>query len=45
MKVKIESEVIQSMGLLATPWTAAYQAFLRIFQATVLEWVAIAFTP
>ena len=26
MKVKIESEVAQSVLLLATPWTAAYQA-------------------
>ena len=26
MKVKSESEVAQSCGLLATPWTAAYQA-------------------
>ena len=26
MKVKSKSEVAQSCGLLATPWTAAYQA-------------------
>ena len=26
MKVKSESEVAQSVQLLATPWTAAYQA-------------------
>ena len=26
MKVKSESEVVQSCQLLATPWTAAYQA-------------------
>ena len=32
--------------LLATPWTAAYQAPLPMgfFQARVLEWVAIAFS-
>ena len=30
---------------LATPWTAAYQAPARgIFQASVLQWVAIAFS-
>ena len=32
--------------LLATPWTAAYRAppSMGIFQARVLEWVAIAFS-
>ena len=55
--VKSESEVTQSClsdpmdswrphGLLATPWTAAYQApsIHGIFQARVLEWIAIAFS-
>ena len=41
MKVKSPSCV----QLLATPWTAAYQAPLSMdFQARVLEWVAIAFS-
>ena len=44
-KVKSEREVAQSIRLLATPWTAAYQAPVhRIFQARVLEWGAIAFS-
>ena len=30
--------------LLATPWTTAY-SIRGIFQATVLEWGAIAFSP
>ena len=43
MKVKSLSRV----RLLATPWTAAYQAppsIHGIFQARVLEWGAIAFS-
>ena len=46
MKVKSESEVSQSCLILATPWTAAYQASLSMgfFQAKVLEWGAIAFS-
>ena len=42
MKVKSPSRV----QLLVTPWTAAYQAppSLGFFQASVLEWVAIAFS-
>ena len=41
MKVNLLSHV----RLLATPWTAAYQAppSMGFFQARVLEWVAIAF--
>ena len=44
MKVKSESEVIQSCPTLVTPWTAAYQTppSMGFFQARVLEWVAIA---
>ena len=30
MKVKSESEVLSRVGLLATPWTAAYQAPLSM---------------
>ena len=43
MKVKLLSHV----QLLATPWTAAYQAppSMGFFQARVLEWAAIAFSP
>ena len=39
-KVKSESEVAQSCLLLATPWTAAYQAppSMGFFQARVVEW-------
>ena len=43
MKVKSLSHV----RLFATPWTVAYQAppsIEAIFQARVLEWVAIAFS-
>ena len=42
MKVKSLSRV----RILATPWTAAYQAPLSMgfFQARVLEWGAIAFS-
>ena len=37
------SEVSQSVRLFATPWTVAHQApqSVEIFQASVLEWVAI----
>ena len=45
--MKVKSEVAQSLSriqLLATPWTAAYQAPLSNCQARVLEWVAIAFS-
>ena len=36
---------LSRVWLLATPWTAAYQASAHgIFQARVLEWVAIAFS-
>ena len=43
-KVKVKS--LSRVRLLATPWTAAYQApsVHEIFQARVLEWVAIAFS-
>ena len=42
MKVKSLSRI----RLLATPWTAAYQAppSMGFFQAKVLEWGAIAFS-
>ena len=42
MKVKSESEVARRVQLLATPWTAGYQATLSM--ARVLEWGAIAFS-
>ena len=43
-KVKVKS--LSHVRLLATPWTAAYQAppIHGIFQARVLEWGAIAFS-
>ena len=42
-KVKVKS--LSRVRLLATPWTAAYQAEAHgIFQARVLEWGAIAFS-
>ena len=42
-KVKVKS--LSRVRLLATPWTAAYQASTHgIFQARVLEWGAIAFS-
>ena len=43
-KVKVKS--LSHVRLLATPWTAAYQAprSTGFFQARVLEWVAIAFS-
>ena len=42
-KVKVKS--LSHIWLLATPWTAAYQAPVHgIFQARVLEWGAIAFS-
>ena len=51
MKVKSESEVAQLYPTLSDPWTATYQAPLSmgfsvhgIFQARVMEWVAIAFS-
>ena len=46
MKVKNESEVISHVQLLATSWTAAYQAppSVGFFQARVLEWGAIGFS-
>ena len=42
-KVKVKS--LSPVRLLATPWTAAYQALpsMGFFQARVLEWGAIAF--
>ena len=45
MKVKSESEVAQ-LSLLATPWTAAYQApaTMGLNQAGVPEWIASAFS-
>ena len=43
-RVKVKS--LSRVRLLATPWTAAYQAppSMGIFQARVLEWGAIAFS-
>ena len=43
-KWKVNVKSLSRVWLLATPWTAAYQAPLSmIFQARVLEWGAIAF--
>ena len=44
-KWKVKVKLLSQVQLLATPWTAAYQAPLvhRVFQARVLEWGAIAF--
>ena len=42
MKVKSESEAAQSCQLLATPWTAAYQAPPSIGFSRQEEWGAIA---
>ena len=47
MKVKVKS--LSHVRLFATPWTVAYQALRSlsvhgIFQARVLEWVAISFS-
>ena len=51
MLVKMGSEVksLSRVRLFATPWTVAYQALRSlsvhgIFQARVLEWVAISFS-
>ena len=45
-KWKVKVKLLSRILLLATPWTAAYQASpsIRIFQAKVLEWGAIAFS-
>ena len=45
MKVKNESEVTQSCPTLGDPmdWSLPGSSIHRIFQARVLEWVAIAF--
>ena len=45
-KWKVKVKLLCRARLLATPWTAAYQAppSHGIFQARVLEWVAIAFS-
>ena len=44
-KWKVNVKSLSCVWLLATPWTAAYQAPLSmIFQARVLEWGAIAFS-
>ena len=42
----MKAKSLSHVGLLATPWTAAHQAppIHGIFQARVLEWVAIAFS-
>ena len=47
MKVKSESEVTQSCPTLSDPMDCSYQvppSMHGIFQARVLEWVAIAFS-
>ena len=45
MKVKMKVKSLSRVRLLATPWTAAYQAAVHgILQARVLEWGAIAFS-
>ena len=47
MKVKSKGKSLSRVRLLATPWTAAYEAppsIHGIFQARVLEWGAIAFS-
>ena len=45
-KWKVKMKSLSHVRLLATPWTAAYQAPLsnEILQAKVLEWGAIAFS-
>ena len=44
-KRKVKVKLLSHVRLLATPWTAAYQAPpSMICQARVLEWVAIAFS-
>ena len=44
-KWRVNVKLLSRVQLLATPWTAVYQAPLHgIFQAKVLEWVAIAFS-
>ena len=45
-KVKVKVKLLSRIQLLATPWTAAYQAppSMGFFQARVLEWGAIAFS-
>ena len=44
-KWKVRVKSLSCVLLLATPWTAAYQAPIHgVFQARVLEWGAIAFS-
>ena len=45
-KGKVKVKTLSHVRLLATPWTAAYQAprSMGFFQARVLEWGAIAFS-
>ena len=45
-KWKVKVKLLSRIWLLATPWTAAYQAppSMGFFQARVLEWGAIAFS-
>jgi len=47
MKMKSESEVAQSCPTLSDPmdWSLPGSSIHGIFQARVLEWVAIAFSP
>ena len=46
MKGKVKVKSLSHVRLFATPWTIAYQAPVvhGIFQARVLEWVAISFS-
>ena len=45
LKVKVKVKSLSRVPLFPTPWTVAYQAPAShgIFQARVLEWIAIAF--
>ena len=45
-KWKVKVKLLSHVRLLATPWTAVYQAppSMRFFQARTLEWDAIAFS-
>ena len=43
--LKVKVKLLSHVRLFATPWTVAYQASPSgIFQARVLEWVAISFS-
>ena len=44
--VKVKANSLSRVRLFATPWAVAYQTpqTMAIFQARVLEWVAISFS-